>query len=176
MAASELGKIHIITGRGKGKTTAAFGLAMRAAGHGLQVCIIQFMKTGETTGEAVSARRLKGIELVQFGTGRFVDPEHIDEADRAAARDALEYLRKRVSAGGCDILILDEVNVAAAFGLVRAGDVLKIIRMRGKGVEVIMTGREAPEEFIRAADYVSSIEDTKHPFTKGLKSRKGVEW
>ncbi len=176
MAESELGRIHVITGPGKGKTTAAFGLAMRAAGHGLRVCIVQFMKTGEVTGEALSAKRLKRIELVQFGTGRFVDPKHIEEADRSAARNALEYVRKRVAAGGCEVLILDEVNVAAAFGLIKAEEVLDIIRSRGEGVEVIMTGRNAPDEFVAAADYVSSIDDKKHPFAEGLKSRKGIEW
>ncbi len=176
MVDNALGKIHVITGPGKGKTTAAFGLAMRAAGHGLRVCIVQFMKTGETTGEVIAAKRLKRLEIVQFGTGRFVDPKHIVDADRAAAHDALEYVRRRISARGCDILILDEVNVAAAFGLVKAREVLEVIGKRGVGVEVIMTGRNAPEELIDAADYVSSVSEMKHPFAKGLKPRKGIEW
>lgn len=174
--AKQLGRVHVITGQGKGKTTAAFGLAMRASGHGLKVCIIQFMKTGETTGEAVAAKRLKNIEVAQFGTGRFVNPKRVTFADRAPAREALAHLRRRVAKGGFDMLILDEVNVAASLGLVKTEEVLKMIRSRGKGVEVVLTGRNAPNEFIRIADYVSVIGNRKHPFSKGLKPRKGVEW
>jgi len=173
---SELGKIHVITGPGKGKTTAAFGLAMRASGHGLKVCIIQFMKTDETTGEAIAAKRLTNIEVAQFGTGKFVNPKRVTSADRARAREAVDYLRERVAKGGCDILILDEVNVAVSFGLMRAEEVLKILRSRGEGMEVLLTGRDAPKEFIECADYVSVIHSRKHPHSKGLKPRKGVEW
>lgn len=172
----ELGKVHVITGPGKGKTTAAFGLAMRASGHGLRVCVIQFMKTGETTGEAVAAKKLGNVEVVQFGTGKFVDPQRLAQADRAIARDAVDFLRKRISKGGCDLLILDEVNVAASLGLVGVEEILEILRSRGEGMEVVLTGRDAPEEFIESADYVSVIDGRKHPHSKGLRPRKGVEW
>jgi len=149
---------------------------MRAAGHGLRVCIIQFMKTGETTGEVVAAKRLQGIEVVQFGTGRFIDPKRVSRADRAAAKEAVEYLKRKVAAKGCEVLILDEVNVAASFGLVNPAEILKILRSRREGVEVVLTGRNAPKEFIAWADYVSMIGSKKHPHTKGLMPRKGVEW
>lgn len=172
----ELGKIHVITGPGKGKTTAAFGLAMRASGHGLRVCIIQFMKTGETTGEAIAAKRLKDIEVAQFGTGMFVDPKRVTKADRACAREAMDYLKRQVARGNCDILILDEVNVAVSFGLVRADEILKILRSVGEGIEVVLTGRNAPKEFIECADYVSIIDSKKHPHSEGLSPREGVEW
>ena len=175
-AISELGKIHVITGPGKGKTTAAFGLAMRASGHGLRVCIIQFMKTGETTGEAIAAKRLKNIEVAQFGTGKFVNPKRVTKADRARAIEAMDYLKRRVAEGGCDILILDEVNVAVSFGLVRAEEILKILRSRDEGIEVVLTGRNAPKEFIECADYVSTIDSKKHPHSEGLNPREGVEW
>jgi cob(I)alamin adenosyltransferase len=173
---NELGKIHVITGPGKGKTTAAFGLAMRASGHGLKVCIIQFMKTDETTGEAIAAKRLKNIEIAQFGTGKFVNPKRVTKADRARAREATDYLKLRVAKGGCDILVLDEVNVAVSFGLVKAKEILRILRSRGEGMEVVMTGRNAPEEFIECADYVSMIDSKKHPHSEGLGPREGVEW
>lgn len=173
---NELGKIHVITGPGKGKTTAAFGLAMRASGHGLRVCIVQFMKTGETTGEAIAAKRLKNIEIAQFGTGKFVNPKRVTKADRACAREAMDYLKRQIAKGGCDILILDEVNVAVSFGLVRAVEILKMIRSRCDGIEVVLTGRNAPKEFIDCADYVSMIDSKKHPNSEGLGPREGVEW
>jgi cob(I)alamin adenosyltransferase len=173
---SELGKIHVITGSGRGKTTSAFGLAMRAAGHGLRVCVIQFLKTGETTGEAIAAGRLKSIKVVQFGTGRFVNPKRVTKADRAAAKAGVEYLRKLAAAQGCDLLILDEVNVAVSLGLVSPEEILEILRLRGEGVEVVLTGRNAPREFVECADYVSTIDNGKHPHAEGLRPRKGVEW
>lgn len=173
---SGLGKVHVITGPGKGKTTAAFGLAMRASGHGLRVCVIQFLKTGGITGEVVAAKRLKNVSVVQFGTGKFVDPKRVTKEDRECARKALDHLRNIVARGRCDVIILDEVNVAASFGLVHADEVLEIIESRGEDVEVVLTGRDAPLRFVRRADYVSKVESKKHPHAEGLRSRKGIEW
>lgn len=175
-AKSELGRLHVVTGPGKGKTSAAFGMALRAAGHGLRVCVIQFMKTGETTGEVIAARMIKGIEVAQFGTGSFIGssgPSKEDiECARAALRCAAEKLRER----SCDLLVLDEVNVAVWYKLLDAREVLEVVSSRGGGVEVVLTGRNAPKEFIESADYVSVIECVKHPFDKGGSARKGVEW
>lgn len=176
MILSDLGKIHVITGPGKGKTTAAFGLAMRASGHGLKVCVIQFMKTGETTGEVIAAKRLKEVEVVQFGTGKFVDPKALTAEDRTRAREAVGFLGRKLTEGGFDLLILDEVNVAASFGLVDSAEILEILGSRGEEIEVVLTGRNAPMDFIESADYVSIIESRKHPMDQGLKPRKGIEW
>lgn len=175
-SAEALGKVHVITGPGKGKTTAAFGLALRAAGHGLRVAIVLFMKTGETTGEVIAARGVRGIEVAQFGTGRFVNPRNPSDEDRACARKALEYAREVLKGRRCDVLILDEINVAVSIGLVRSEDVLGLLRERPPGVEVVLTGRDAPQELIDQADYVSYIESRKHPYDNGLKARKGIEW
>lgn len=172
----QLGKVHVITGPGRGKTTAAFGLAMRAAGHGIRVCIVQFMKTGETTGEAIAVRNVPEIELVQFGTGMFVDPKKASGDDVDCARKALEHVRKILSDGRCGLLILDEINVAASFGLLEAKEVIALLESREKGVEVVLTGRNAPLEFIDYADYVSVIDSWKHPFDQGGKPREGIEW
>lgn len=166
----------MITGPGKGKTTAAFGLAMRAAGHGLRVCIIQFMKTGETTGEIVAAEQLKKIRVAQFGTGSFIGQGRVSERDRRSAAKAVDYARKQASSGKCDVLVLDEVNVAVFFGLVEAPDIIDLLEGRAEGVEVVLTGRNAPEEFIQYADYVSYIDTVKHPFDRGVSARKGIEW
>lgn len=172
----ELGKIHLITGPGKGKTTAAFGLALRAVGHGLRVHVIQFMKTGETTGEVLAARKLEGIRVEQFGTGRFVNPREVSDGDKKAAADAMAVAKVVIEKGECELLILDEINPAVSFGLVSAGEVLRLLRDRSKGIEVVLTGRNAPIEFIEYADYVSIIESKKHPFDQGLEARKGIEW
>lgn len=177
MSASEgLGKVHVITGSGKGKTTAAFGLAMRAAGHGLKACVLQFLKTGETTGEVLFARKAGGIEIAQFGTCWYVDPKHLTAEDRSCARDALAHAREVLARGDFDMVVLDEVNVAVSFGLISAEDVLSVLRSRREGIEVVLTGRNAPMEFIEYADYVSVIESRKNPFDEGHEARKGVEW
>jgi cob(I)alamin adenosyltransferase len=172
----ELGKVHVLTGSGKGKTTAAFGLAMRAAGHGLKVCIIQFMKAGETTGEVLSARRLGGIDVAQYGTGWFVDSKHVKDEDRARAREGLEHVRRILSDGSYQLVVLDEVNTVVSFGLLGADEVMDALQSRGRGVEVVLTGRNAPIEFLEYADYVSIIESRKHPFENGLNAREGIEW
>lgn len=168
--------MHVITGPGKGKTTAAFGLAMRAAGHGLRVCIVQFMKSGETTGEVVAAEQLRKVRVAQFGTGSFVGPGSVSEKDRRSAAKAVEHARKQAVGGRCDLLILDEVNVAVFFGLVSAAEIVDLLEARTEGVEVVLTGRNAPEEFIQYADYVSYIDTVKHPYDKGQSARKGIEW
>ena len=167
----------MITGPGKGKTTSAFGQAMRAAGHGFKVCIVQFMKTGDVTGEAVTASRLKGIEVVQFGTGRFVEhgSDPTDD-DREVARAGLEFAKGKLQSDECALVVLDEINVVASLGLVDAEEVLDILRSRREQIEVVLTGRNAPKEFVDFADYVSFIEAVKHPFDGGVKAWKGIEW
>ncbi len=171
-----LGRVHVLTGPGKGKTTAAFGLALRAAGHGLKVCVIQFMKTGMTSGEVVALKRIDEVQVHQFGTGRFVNPKKITEEDRKSSSDAMALARRFLAGRDCDLLILDEVNVAVHFGLVDADAVLSVLRSRRPGIEVVLTGRDAPQEFVDFADYVSFIDERKHPYKEGLSARKGIEW
>jgi cob(I)alamin adenosyltransferase len=171
-----LGRVHIITGPGKGKTTAAFGMAMRAAGHGFKVCVVQFLKTGETTGEVLAANRIRGMHVVQFGTGRWIDARNITSEDRAAAASAMTRVQEVLSSRDCDMVVLDEINVAAAFGLVSTKELLNLLVNRRKGIEVVMTGRNAPKELVDYADYVSIVENTKNPYDKGAKARKGIEW
>ena len=175
-AGADLGRVHVITGPGKGKTTAAFGLALRAVGHGLRVSVVQFMKTGETTGEVIAAEQLKKVRVAQFGTGQFVGAGSISEKDRKSAAKGVEYARKQATGGKCDLLVLDEVNVAVFFGLVTAKEVIDLLEERTDGMEVVLTGRNAPEEFIQYADYVSHIDTDKHPYDQGVPARKGIEW
>lgn len=176
MPSKNLGKVHVITGPGKGKTTAAFGLALRAAGHGYKVCVVQFLKTGMTTGEFIAAKKVHEIQIQQFGTEKFVDPKKLTSDDRKSASDAMEFTKSLLGKGSCDIVVLDEINLAVHFGLVNSAEVLKMLKARKPGTEVIMSGRNAPQEFMDYADYVSYIDNRKHPFKEGLKARQGIEW
>jgi cob(I)alamin adenosyltransferase len=112
----------------------------------------------------------------QFGTGRFVDLKNPSAEDRRTANEALEFVRGRLKDGDCQMVVLDEVSTAVSFGLIAGSEVLQAVKTRREGVEVVMTGRDAPLEFIEYADYVSVIDSWKHPFDEGLKARKGVEW
>jgi cob(I)alamin adenosyltransferase len=172
---SELGLMQVYTGEGKGKTTAAFGLALRAWGRGLRVCIVQFMKSGETYGEIVAVRKLKGIDLFQFGTGKWVGREKHTSEDESLAKKALAKAGSALTSGEYDLVILDEVNVATDFGLLTTGEVLDVVRSRKK-VEVVLTGRYAPKEFIKEADLVTEMRVLKHPYDSGVEARPGVEY
>jgi len=174
--AAGLGKVHVITGPGKGKTTAAFGMALRAAGHGLRVCVVQFLKTGMMTGEVIAVKRIREIQVHQFGTGRFVDPRNPSDEDKRLAAEALAFARRRLEERACDMLVLDEVNTAVSFGLIDKASLEELVRSRGEGVELVLTGRNADDSVMALADYVSFIDNRKHPFKKGVRARQGIEW
>jgi len=183
-----LGLVHVITGEGKGKTTSSLGLAMRAVGNNLKVYMIQFLKSG-FTGELYSAKKL-GFEIEQFGidalkerqkhlqefadtTGTFTFQPDIKEKD--AALEGWERAKDAIKSREYNIVILDEINCALEKGLIPLNDVLEIVKAHGK-VELILTGRDAPKELIEAADYVSVVNRVKHPWQKGIKARKGIEY
>jgi len=165
--------IHVYTGNGKGKTTAAFGLAMRARGHGKKVAVVQFMK-GVEYGEVKSARKL-GIEVYQFGRKEFVDPKAPTELDFKLAKEALKKAEELLK-GDYDLVILDEVNVTVYFGLLKADEVLRILKEKNEKMEVVLTGRYAPEEFLNEADLVTEMREIKHYYRKGILAREGVEY
>ncbi len=170
-----VGLVHLYTGNGKGKTTAAFGLALRMVGRGKRVLIIQFMK-GRPTGEVIASKKLEPmLEVRQFGTPRFVDPKNPDEESVKRAKEGLELARKAVK-GDYDLVVLDEVNVAVSFGLLDEDEVLEVVRGKDKDVEVVLTGRYAPRSFYEIADYVTEFREVKHPFARGIKAREGVEY
>ncbi|UCH57582.1 MAG: cob(I)yrinic acid a,c-diamide adenosyltransferase [Candidatus Bathyarchaeota archaeon] len=172
----EFGITQVYTGNGKGKTSAAFGLALRAMGRGLKVYVIQFIKGGFDYGEIHIVDKLPNITLVAFGRGQFVNLENPEEEDNRLAEEALEHAKKIIEEGEHDIVILDEVNVALAFGLVELEDVIALIRGKPKKVELVLTGRGAPKEIIDAADLVTEMGEVKHPFNRGTKGRKGIEY
>lgn len=175
MSRSDPGKVHVYTGDGKGKTTAAFGLAMRARGRGLSVLVIQFLKGKGDFGEVISARKL-GIKVEQFGTGSWLWKGMVSDEDRREATAALERAKHAVTSREADLVVLDEINVAVFFGLVDIESVLEIIRSRPQDLELVLTGRKAPAEVIALADYVTEMAPVKHPFDRGERARPGIEY
>jgi cob(I)alamin adenosyltransferase len=170
------GLVHVYTGEGKGKTTAAIGLALRAAGHGLKVHIVQFMKGGPESGELIALRRQPNITVRRFGTGRFVNLSQPGAEDLRQAHLAVCHILDLLRAGGYDILVLDELNVALHARLVSLDQVLSILAARPSHVELVLTGRGAHAEIIERADIVTEMRAVKHPFTFGVPARRGIEF
>jgi cob(I)alamin adenosyltransferase len=172
----EKGLVQVYTGDGKGKTSAAFGIALRAIGRGLKVYIIQFIKGGFDYGELYIIDRLPNLALKAFGRGEFVTQKPPGEEDIKLAKEAFQLTQKVVEGGEYDIVILDEINVALNLNLISIEGVLELIKKKPKHVELILTGRYAPKEIIDAADLVTEMREVKHPFNKGYKARKGIEY
>jgi cob(I)alamin adenosyltransferase len=172
----EVGLVQVITGGGKGKTTAAFGLGLRAIGHGLRVHAIQFMKGDTRYGEFTAAQHLPNFTVERFGTGGLVDMNNPSEADRQEALRGLERAREVMLSASCDVLILDEINVAAAWKLVAVEDVLALIESKPSNVELVLTGRYADARVMERADYVSQIGQMKHPYQTGIVAREGIDY
>ena len=170
-----MGMVQVYTGDGKGKTTAALGLAMRATGKGYTVYMIQFMKGDINYGELASAEKLEGLTIKQMGRPSFVDRKDPDPVDIQMAQEALEIAKEIMDAGEYDILILDEVNCAVDWGLVEVEKVVDLIKGKPDDLELVLTGRYAPQELIDLADLVTEMKEVKHPFQKGGKARDGIE-
>jgi len=176
MTEKRKGLVQVYTGDGKGKTTAALGLALRAAGQGLKVYIIQFMKGWPFYGELEAVKHIPNLTLRQFGRPDFVDKANPDPTDIRLAQEALDHARQVVMAGEHDVVVLDEINVALDFGLIPLADVLELIADRPPHVELVLTGRYAPREIIARADLVTEMLQIKHPYTQGVEARKGIEF
>jgi len=174
--ASAKGLLQVYTGRGKGKTTAALGQAMRAAGQGFKVYIVQFMKGWPYYGELETVGQHPNITFKQFGRPDFVDKEDPEPVDVRMAREALGHAREIVMSRKYDLVILDEVNVALEWKLIELGDLLSLIDEKPQEVELILTGRYAHPEVIARADLVTEMREIKHPYQKGLLSRKGIDY
>jgi len=172
----EKGLVQVYTGDGKGKTSAAFGLALRAVGRGLKVYVIQFIKGGFDYGELHIVERLPNLQLASFGRGKFVTSLPPSEEDVKLARDAFELAKRVVKSGEHDIVILDEINVALSLKMIETEAVIDLIRNKPKHVELILTGRYAPVQIIDVADLVTEMREVKHPYTQGLPPRRGIEY
>ncbi len=190
------GLVQVYTGSGKGKTTAALGLAYRAIGHGFRVCIIQFLKGNSYCGELFTTQRLKPhIDFYQFGRdcpysslirqgfaecmecGENCFEISVDEAEKKElALRAYAFAEKIINGGEYDLVILDEINVVLEFNFLPVEKVLALIENKPLFVELVLTGRGMPPEILQAADLVSEVNALKHPYEKGIKSRRGIEY
>jgi cob(I)alamin adenosyltransferase len=171
------GLIQVYTGDGKGKTTCALGLALRAVGHGLQVFMVQFMKGWETGEAATAAARLAPeMTLRAFGRPGLVNLRAPAPEDLALIREAWNLAQAVILAGKHDLVILDEINLALAFKLLPPEEVFQALRDRPQWVEVVLTGRQAPPELVALADLVTEMRPVKHYFEAGVPARRGIEW
>jgi cob(I)alamin adenosyltransferase len=168
--------LEVYTGDGKGKTTAALGLALRASGHGWNVLIIQFMKGNPEYGEVTAARGVKGVTLVQTGLPTFVEKGNPAPEDLAEAARGLGLAREALGSGKYRLVILDEINVAIDYGLLKLEDGLSLIDSCPEGVELVFTGRGAKRAVLERADLVSEIREVKHPYQRGFVNRVGIDY
>jgi len=167
--------IQIYTGNGKGKTTAALGLVIRALGRGKKVCIIQFMKKNFTYGEIVFLSEQKNVKIFQFGTDKLIDPKKPKAIDIEEASKAIARSYNVIKEDKYDILVLDEINVAVEWRLITVDEQLKIFDMKPE-MEIIMTGRYARKSVIDKADLVTEMKEVKHYYSQGLEARIGIEY
>jgi len=170
-------RVLLFTGSGKGKTTAAVGMAIRASGHGMKVSIVQFIKSDSKTGEVAAVRHLPGVELIQTGLG-FVLPgdgpaffQHCEAAHRG-----LQLAEEVIRSGLIDLVILDEICNAVALKLLSEEGVIEVLRQAGPRQIIVLTGRDAPDSFVALADTVTVMEAHKHALASGRPAQKGVEY
>jgi cob(I)alamin adenosyltransferase len=170
------GLVMVITGDGKGKTTSAFGQALRAVGQGYNVFVLQFMK-GKKYGEFIAAEEyLPRLTIRMSGLDSFVMRNNPAAIDIELAQKGLAAAKKAINSGKYDMVILDEINVALDFKLIDLQEVIDIIKNKPAGLDLILTGRYAPAEIIELADTVSEIQEVKHHYSKGIKDRAGIEY
>ena len=170
------GLVQVITGEGKGKTSAALGSVVRAVGHGLRVAVVVFMKGEYPYGEWKVLAGLPNVKIFRFGFLTFTDPRNIKPEEKEQARQAMDTVRETVFGGNFDLVILDEVNVVVAWKLAELDEVLQIIREKPANVELILTGRYADKQLIELADMVTECIKVKHPYDKGIGARSGFDY
>lgn len=178
-SSSNDGIVIVYTGNGKGKTTASLGVALRAVGHGLRVCMVQFIKGEWHYGELNSIKKLEpDFELIVAGKGfiGIIDDDHAFEEHVRAAKTALDIVVQKISLDTFDIIILDEINYALHLGVLQLADVMKILQNRPKHLSLILTGNHACEEIITLADLVTEMKEIKHPYKKGIKAKRGIDF
>ena len=170
------GLVQIFTGDGKGKTSAAVGVVLRALGHGLRVCIVVFMKGDYPYSEWEFLSKLPNVNIARFGSRNFIDPANIKPEEIEQAKQALAVARESMLSGKYDLVMLDEVNVAVAWKLIELDEVVRLINDKPQNVELILTGRHADTKLVELADLVTECLKIKHPYDKGITSRKGIDY
>jgi len=177
---SKKGLVFVFTGEGKGKTTSALGMALRASGHRKKILVIQFLKNYENYGELKFAKRFpkSNIRIKTFGEGYvgIRGDKKPRELHIEAAKKALAFAEKMMKSRRYFMIILDEVNIALNLKLLKAADVLKILKSKPKNLHLVLTGRGAPKKIIQAADLVTEMKEVKHPFRKGILAQEGIEF
>ena len=170
--------LQVYTGNGKGKTTAALGVALRATGHGMRVLFLQFMKEGGplTSGESVAAERLPQLHIEQFGRSFIYEPKPSVEEVATRVRAGLQYGLEQSTSGECDLLVLDELNVVLASEVIEIVEVTAFLDHLPEQVQVIITGRGAPSELRERASLVSEVAESKHPFRQGHSAVEGIDY
>lgn len=171
-----LGLVQVYTGDGKGKTTAALGLAFRASGRGLKVMMIQFLKPDAGYGEHMAAENLPNFTILPMGAKHLCSNPSTREEDIRLTEEALAKADEVLSSGEYDLVILDEINNSLRFELVTPQKVIEVLDRRSPKTEVVLTGRRAPQEIIDYADLVTEMRMIKHPFDKGINARRGIEY
>lgn len=169
------GYIHVYTGNGKGKTTAALGLGIRAAGAGFKVHMIQFMK-GRRYSELDGLEKVDNFTISQHGRDEFVSKENPEQIDIDLAQEGFSKAKELINDNKYDMIILDEINVAVDFKLISLEEVLNLIEKKPEKLELVLTGRYANPELVKIADYVSEVLEIKHPYQDGVEARKGVDF
>jgi cob(I)alamin adenosyltransferase len=173
------GIVVVFTGKGKGKTSAALGIVLRAVGHGHKVGMIQFIKGEWFYGELISSKRLEPeFEMIVAGKGfvGIIDDDHPLEAHRMAAQKAISLAKEKTLSGNYDIIILDEINYALNMKLLVLQDVIDIINARPKKTTLVLTGNHAAAEVLDLADMVTEMREIKHPYARGIKAKKGIDY
>lgn len=169
----------VYTGKGKGKTTAALGIVLRAVGYGKKICMIQFIKGSWHYGEMYSSKRLEPeFEMVAIGKGfvGIIDDKTPKEVHKKIADEAIKISKEKINSGKYDIVILDEINYAVNMDLVKTEDVRDIIESKPNDLDLILTGNYAIPEIVDMADLVTEMKEIKHPFKKGIKAKRGIDF
>ena len=175
----EKGLVIVYTGNGKGKTTAALGMALRAVGYEHKVCMLQFIKGSWHYGEIDSSKKLEpNFELIPVGKGfvGILDDNSPREEHEKYAAEAVKICREKIFSGKYDVVILDEVNYAINLDLIDVQDIIKIIKEKPFELDLVLTGRNVREEIVELADLVTEMKEIKHPFKSGIKAKKGIDF
>ena len=176
---SEKGLVIVYTGNGKGKTTAALGMALRAIGYDHKVCMLQFIKGSWHYGEMDSSKKLEpNFELIAVGKGfvGILDDNSPREEHEKYAAEAVRICREKIFSEKYDVIILDEVNYAITLGLIDVQEIIKIIKEKPADLDLVLTGRDVKEEIVELADLVTEMKEIKHPFKSGIKAKKGIDF
>ncbi len=167
--------IHLYYGNGEGKTLAAIGQAIRAIGHNKRAVMIQFLKGRKNIGEILAASKINDFEIYQFGSKRFIDLKKPSKNDIKRAKEGIEFARKIIDQKPF-VLILDEITLAAYYGIVKVEEIVDLINSTPKNMLIVLTGRKVPRKIMKLADLITKMDEIKHPFEKGVKARKGIEY